>query len=124
MIRAALFVGLLVALVACRSEERRSAEAVLGAIERLRDADETQRKTAVAAVEATTSPAPEAEAARRACIDAYRALGETQRLVHEAKGPPIDRAKLDLAQAELAKARTGIELCSRATVALRRALGR
>jgi hypothetical protein len=66
----------------------------------------------------------EAEAARTACTQAYRSLATTQRLVAEAKGPPIDREKLAAAERELGLTRGRLEACGSATVALRRALGR
>ncbi|MBM4374872.1 MAG: hypothetical protein FJ095_07290 [Deltaproteobacteria bacterium] len=108
------------ALVACGREERRELERTLASVERLRDADGPARPAALEALDALTTSLPEAARARTACLDAYRALDATNRLVADAKGPPIDRGKLDAAERSLREARTGLESCQAATTALRR----
>lgn len=108
----------------CESAEARSARRVLDAIERLRESDESTREAALARVMSEESESPAAIAAKEACGEAFRALGATQRLVEAAKGPPVDREKLQAAEVESKNARRGLGSCNTATASLRRALGR
>jgi hypothetical protein len=114
----------MLAVFGCGRAERHELEATLAAVERLRDADTPLRPAALEALSAVTTSGPEATRARSACLDAYRALDATNRLVAEAKGPPVDRAKLDAAERSLREARGGLESCQAATTALRRRLAR
>ena len=123
--RAAAPLAALVFLAAgCHSAEEREAERMLGALEHLRDADGPERVKQLEAVEAMSSTVPSAEKARVACSQAFRALVDTQRLVAEAKGPPIDRAKLERATEALGLAKSGHEACIVGIVELRRWLKR
>ncbi len=111
----------LVLLLGC-GQDKRHAEHVLAAIERLREgepSDPAAREPNVAALEAMTSDVPVAEKARAACATAFRALSSAQALVQRTKDDPA-RAHLDEALEQVKKARTAIEDCSSATGELRR----
>jgi hypothetical protein len=109
-------------LCACQGAEKREAERVLGAIEHLRSADAPERPALLERLESMTSTVLPAEVARKACAEAFRALDDTERLVKEAKGPPVDQAKLDAAVLALAKAKAGHEACNARVAELKRFL--
>ncbi len=107
-------------LQACVSADVREGKRVLGMLEHLRDAEGPARDAQLGAISSLKTTVPVAETARIACADAYRALADTQRSIEEAKGPPVDRAKLDQAQESLGRAKTGHETCNSALMTLRR----
>lgn len=120
----AVAVALSLGLGGCRSPEQREVETTLAAVTRLREAGPSDRQDALDALDGMKPVVPEAASARSACVRAYRALGETQRLVAEAKGPPVDREKLAAADRELDAARSGLTECTTAATALRHRLAR
>lgn len=104
----------------CGSAERREAERVLGVIEHLRGAEANERAEVLARLEGMSSTVLPAEVARKACAEAFRSLEETERLVNEAKGPPVDHVKLEAASAALARAKSSNESCTARVTELRR----
>ena len=110
----------LLALASCVSREKQQSQHVLAAIEQLRDSDGGTRESYLGKLEAMKSDLPVAEKARVACAAAYRALSNAQRLIKQAQNAEPGKLRLDAAQAELVKARAGIEDCTGATGELRR----
>jgi hypothetical protein len=126
--------ALLLALTGCEGD--RDAERLLGLIDRMRDAPLAERPRHIDALAAASAARPEAQAAQRDCLEAYRALQSAHEKLDAAKRlldkqqaagqPPRyeEISAVDAAMTDMTTAQQKEPACAAAVAALRRALER